>query len=475
MKHIAADLGAESGRIIVGDLSGIEVIRRFPSKSVERDGHFFWDIEGIISEIIDGLGEAFAKYGGDIVSVGVDTWGVDYVLLDKDNNLLGMPYHYRDSRTDSVMPAVIGDLGKEFIYGRTGIQFMQFNSIFQLAADRDSREDRLGKADKFLTIPDYINFRLSGVIANEFSNATTTQLLNPLKKEWAWDLIDKLALPKHIFQKIIMPGTILGGLLPEIAEKTGAPKNVKVVVPACHDTGSAVAAVPALENKPEYAYISSGTWSLLGFELDNPLINSGSLEMNYTNEGSAFGGVRFLKNIMGLWIIQQCRNNWLRENPDLSYDNIEDLAKQTECFDFFINVDDPCFLKPESKNDTMDERVRSFCREADLPVPKTIGETAKLVFCSLAEQYARTMKKGEEITGYKCKKLYIIGGGSKQKYLCELTACRTGLTVSAGPKEATALGNILLQAMAMKSVSSVGEGRDRIRKAFSVKEYLPYE
>ncbi len=475
MKHIAIDLGAESGRVIVGDLSEMDVVHRFASKAVKENGHFFWDIEEIIDEIIMGMKNAVSKYPDSIVSAGVDTWGVDYVLLDKDNRLLQKPYHYRDSRTGGIMEEVREKAGREYIYNQTGIQFMQFNTIYQLAAHLKYEPEILEKAQTFLTIPDYLNYRLSGELINELTNASTTQLFNPVTKDWAWDLIEKLGLPDRIFQKIIMPGEKLGPLQPEISGLLNTEAEISVIVPACHDTGSAVAAVPVTDKSEKYAYISSGTWSLLGYELEKPIISRQSLEINFTNESAASGGTRYLKNIMGLWVLQQCRHSRIKDKPSLSYDDIEELAEKNKGFNFSFDIDDIRFLKPNSIDDPMEKRIRNSCRENSLPVPETIGQTAKLIFTSLAEKYAETLSKGDRLTGRKTGKLYIIGGGSMQKYLCRLTADKTGIPVTAGPKEATALGNILIQAMAMGSVSGLEEGRRMILENFDLKEYVPSE
>lgn len=473
MKHIAVDLGAESGRVIVGDLTGLDVMHRFPSKSIREEGHWLWDIQAIVEEILLGLKKAFRAYPGEILSIGVDTWGVDYALLDSDNQLLARPYHYRDGRTDGVMEELCESLGKDTIYKQTGIQFLPFNTLYQLVAEKRNDPEKLEKAARLLTIPDYLSYRLCGVAKNEFSNATTTQLYNPLKGDWAWDLVDRLELPRRIFGEVVMPGTILGDLIPEVAEQVGAPAGVKVIAPACHDTGSAVAAVPLQSRDEAYAYLSSGTWSLLGYELAEAKISEETLAMNFTNEGAVGGGSRFLKNIMGLWILQQCKRHWEISSPDMSYDDIEHLAENTDGFDFGIDVDDIRFLKPGTAEDRMEDRIREYCREQGLPEPQRVGAVAKVIFLGLAQRYAENIRKGDTLLGRPTEKLYVIGGGSKQTYLCRLTAKTTGLPISAGPVEATALGNILVQALALKKVSSIDEGRAILRENYEIVEFLP--
>jgi rhamnulokinase len=487
--YIAIDLGAESGRVIAGDLKRLEVIRRFPSRSVRIRGRLFWDAPAIYAEIIAGLTEAFARHGDAIRSVGIDTWGVDYALLDANGDILGNPFHYRDDRNDGIMEAVRAELGDRRIYEATGIQFLPFNTIYQLSEEVTNRSARLGIAESFLTIPDLLNYWLCGVKANEFSNATTTGLYDPTARDWAWELIDELGIPRRIFGKVVPSGTVLGELSPEVRAEIGAPAGVKVVAPACHDTGSAVAATPVATGTVDtgtvdtgtvageggvYAYLSSGTWSLLGVELDEPLISDASREANFTNEGGAGGGYRFLKNIMGLWILQECRKDWAEEGADApDYGRIVELAREAGPAAALIDVDDPRFLKPGRAGDSMTARVAAACAEGGRPSPAGIGETARVILESLASRYAENIAAISRLTGEAVDTLHIIGGGSQNDLLNQLTADAAGIEVCAGPVEATALGNMLMQELAAGELSSIAEGRGIIGEHHPVKTFYP--
>ncbi len=475
MKHVAVDLGAESGRIIIGDIGSIQVVHRFPSVSYKKNGHLFWDIGTILEEIMYVLRKAFSDAGDAIGSIGVDAWGVDYVLLDANDEPVGDPFHYRDSRTDGVMDEICRALGKEYIYGQTGIQFMPINTLFQLAAEKRLYPDKLEAARRFLTIPDYINWKLSGVAVNEITIASTTQLYNPVTHDWALDLMDRMDFPRRIFGSLRPPGSILGPLKPEVASAAGAPRDVLVVAPACHDTGSAVVSLPISEEKEQspYAYISSGTWSLFGYELDNPVISADSLASNYTNEGSTGGGVRFLKNITGLWILQQCKAEWEKDQPGLDYGDIQNLTDECGFFTCSVDINNPIFLKPGTEEDPMVRRVQNVCADSGCPIPQTIGEVSGVILSSLADRYAAELVRGDSLLGRTSEQLYIIGGGSRQRLLCSLTAEKAGIPVYAGPVEATAIGNILLQSLALKSLSSIREGRRIVSENFPITEYSP--
>ncbi len=493
--HIAIDLGAESGRVIAGDLTTFDVIHRFPTPLL-RVRHLYWDAAALYAEILAGCRAAFTRYGKRIVSIGIDSWGVDYALLDASGDMLGNPFHYRDARSDGIMESVRAMLGDMRIYGATGIQFLPFNTIYQLREEVENRSARLAAARSFLTIPDLLNYWLCGVKANEFSNATTTQLYNPLARDWAWDLIDELNIPRQLFGRVVPSGTVLGSLNDDIRRAVGAPSGVKVIAPACHDTGSAVAALPLPETAAHtgggsiggggsenstYAYLSSGTWSLLGRESDEVLINEAALAANFTNEGGADGGFRFLKNIMGLWILQECRREWADGGlPD--YGSIVSAAKETAdaaaegnrmLRPSLIDVDDPRFLKPGEPGNGMVQRVQEFCRETAQQPPQNMGETALVIMESLAKCYAENLDILAELTGSRAKTLYIIGGGCRNELLCQLTANETGITNSAGPAEATALGNLLMQSLTCGEISSIAEGRALIRKHHPPQNYNP--
>ncbi|MBA7539065.1 Rhamnulokinase [subsurface metagenome] len=473
-KFLAIDLGAESGRVIVGDVSKMEIIYRFPNNFVRVKDSIFWDILGIFNEIKRGLKEAFKKYPNQIISIGIDTWGVDHVLLDNDGDLLGNPYHYRDKRTDNIMEEVFRIIPKKEIFTETGIQFMQLNTIYQLYSFARKKPQIFENTKYFLTIPDLLNYWLTGIIKNEYSIATTTQLYNPIKKDWSTKILNKLGFKKEIFGEIIMPGIKIGKLLPAVAREIGADSEVMVVAPACHDTGSAVAAVP-VEDNINYAYISSGTWSLLGIETPKPIINDMSFKYNFTNEGSADGGFRFLKNITGFWIIQECKKFWDENVKSYSYDELTEIALKYGPANFRIDPDDLRFLKPALIDDSMIDRIKNYCHGTGQKIPKTPAEIVRGVIESLAEKYTETIKMIEEITGKSIKEIYIIGGGCRNSLLCQLVANATDLPVYAGPVEATAIGNLMVQAKSMGQIKSINEGRNIIRKSFDIKKYLPKE
>ena len=473
-KFVAIDLGAESGRVIVGDLSKMEIIYRFPNHLVRVEDSIFWDILGIFNEIKRGLKKAFKKYPNQIASIGIDTWGVDYVLLDGDGDLLGNPYHYRDKRTDNIMELVFDIIPKKEIFTETGIQFMQLNTIYQLYSFARKKPQIFKNTRYFLTIPDLLNYWLTGIIKNEYSIATTTQLYNPMKKGWSTRILDKLGFKKELFGEIIMPGTKIGKLLPAIAREIGADSTVVIIAPACHDTGSAVAAVP-VEDNTNYAYISSGTWSLLGIETPEPIINEMSFKYNFTNEGSADGGFRFLKNVTGFWIIQECKKFWDEMVKSYSYDELTEIALKYGPANFRIDPDDSKFLKPGLIDDNMPDRIKTYCQETGQKVPESPAEITRGIIESLAGKYTETIKMIEEITGKSIKEIYIIGGGSRNSLLCQLVVKVTGLPVFAGPVEAAAIGNLMIQAKSMGQIKSMVEGRKIIRKSFDIKKYLPEE
>jgi rhamnulokinase len=470
--HIAVDLGAETGRVIVGNLKSNRIVYRFPNPPVRVKESIFWDLLRLFSEIKKGIKKAVRNFPGQISSIGIDTWGVDFVLLDKDGDLIGNPYHYRDQRTDYVMEEVFQIISRRDLFQSTGIQFMQINSLFQLYAFISQKPEIVQSARHFLTIPDLLNYWLTGIMKNEYSIATTTQLYNPDKKNWAFPLIEKLGFNKDWFGTIIPSGTRVGPLFKHINKEISAEKPIDLIAPACHDTGSAVAAVPVGENK-DYVYISSGTWSLLGIESPVPIINEKSFQHNFTNEGSADGGYRFLQNIMGLWIIQECKRYWDQNEKVLTYEELTQMASDNGPAHFQIDPSDPFFLKPGLIDNSMPDRIRKYCKKTDQPEPSSIAEVVRGVLESLAATYANKIHQIEEITRRKMKEIYIIGGGSQNDLLCQLTANTSGLPVYAGPVEATALGNLLVQSMVQGEICSIQEGRKMIRKIYRVKSYFP--
>ncbi len=469
-KYIAVDLGASNGRVIVGNLEEFEVTNRFITRNEQIDGHVYWDIVYIFSEIKKGIKKAFSLYGDEIVSIGIDTWGVDYGLLDESGALLGLPYHYRDSRTDGMPEEVFKTISKESIYMSTGIQFMQLNTIFQLAAMKKEHPALLSVAKHYLSVPDLLNYWLTGVMKNEFSHATTTQLYNPTKREWAWDVIDALGIDREIFGEVVPSGTVLGALSEEVAKELGAPASVKVVTTGSHDTAAAVAAVPALEGE-NFLYLSSGTWSLLGMESDEPIISEKSMEYNFTNEGAASGKIRFLKNIMGMWIQQECIRWWEKQGEEISFKFLDEETIRESDFAGYIDPNDQRFLKPNSADSPMTQRICEYCEEKGMPVPQNHGQYMAAIYRGLAKVYAFYMKQIEEVSGTTFDHLYIIGGGSKNSILNQWTADEVSAKVSAGPVEATALGNILVQALASGDIADRAEGRALIRKSQEIGEY----
>ncbi|HHE71916.1 MAG TPA: rhamnulokinase [Chloroflexi bacterium] len=467
---LAVDLGAESGRIVAGHLDegrvSLEEVHRFPNGPVTVRGSLFWDILDLWRNIKVGLAKAAVAFGDRISGIGLDTWGVDFGLLARDGSLLGNPYHYRDSRTNGMMEAAFAKVPREEIFARTGIQFMQLNSLYQLVAMVEADSPILGIADRFLNIPDLLNYWLSGRMVSEFSIATTTQCYDPRAGDWAWEMLEKLGIPTAIFGEIVPPGTVLGPLSNDVAEETGL-TGVPVVAPATHDTGSAVAAVPM---DPENAiYLSSGTWSLMGIEVKEPVINERMLAYNLTNEGGVEGTFRLLKNIMGLWLVQECRRQWQHEGEEYSYSEMVDMAAAAPPFGPLVYPGDVRFLPPGD----MPGRIRDFCRETGQRVPETKGEILRTALESLALEYRWVAERLDEVAGRHLETIHIIGGGSKNVLLDQLAADATGRVVITGPVEATALGNVLVQAIALGFLGSVAEGREVIRRSFDLRVFEP--
>ena len=469
-KYIAVDLGASNGRVIVGNLEKIEVVARFPSRPVRIKDTIYWDFLGLLADIREGLKTAFKKYGDEIISIGFDTWGVDYALLDENGELLGNPYHYRDSRNDGMVEELFKIVSKEDVYNETGIQFMQINTVCQLLAHSRTSPDVVNSAAHFLMVPDLLNYWLTGIMKNEFSEVTTSQLYNPVDECWSEKLIKAAGFDPEIFGDIVLPGTVVGKLLPVEAKKLGAGPDVVVTAVACHDTASAIAAVPVTKGD-SHAYLSSGTWSLLGIESDEPIISELSYKHNFTNEGGREGKITYLKNIMGLWIIQECKAFWDKNGEEHDWPAIVQMAEEAGAHAARIDVDDSLFLKSNLVSSGMPLRIQEYCREHGTAVPETIGEIAASVFRSLAEKYAVTVKRLEESSLRKIETLYIIGGGCQNDLLNRWTAEAVKIPVYAGPVEATAIGNILVQAISAGDVASYEEGRGMIAENFEVKEY----
>jgi rhamnulokinase len=467
--YIACDLGAESGRVILGWLDEgrveLEEIHRFPNGAAKIDGSLRWDILRIFEELKTGLRKAAAT-GAPAASLSVDSWGLDYVLTGAGQPMLSLPYHYRDARTDATYAAALQSPGPELIFAESGIQFMQINTLYQLIAERERSPKLLEMAEQFLLVADYLHFLFSGVASAEESLASTTQLYNPISRAWSDRLIETFALPKRIFPPIVASGTRLGALLPQLAAETNL-RAIEIIATCSHDTGAAVAAVPARGD--DWAYLSSGTWSLIGVELPAPLINEAARAHNFTNEAGSGGSTRFLKNVAGLWLLQESRRAWARQGHDLNYGTLAIQAEHTEPFRSLIDPSDGRFLKP----DDMPERIAAYCRESGQPEPKTPGQFTRCIYESLALLYRRTLDEIEEITGRRIARLHIVGGGSQSALLNQFAASATGRIVLAGPVEATAIGNVLLQAIALGHLDSLTGLRRTVRASFPIPEFHP--
>lgn len=468
--YLAVDLGAESGRTIVGSLDGkhlrLTETHRFANVPVRLPDGLHWDVLRLWSEMKAGVAISSAKVEGGLQSIGIDTWGVDFALLDGQGGLLSNPFHYRDERTDGMFEEAFQRMSREEIFANTGIQFMQLNTLYQLLAMSVEKSPLFEVARTFVTIPDLFNYWLSGEITNEFTNATTTQCFDPRKRDWAQRVLDAMNIPSHFFRAVTEPGTPIGVLLPPVTEETGA-GGVQIVVPACHDTGSSVVAVPA--QNQDFAWISSGTWSILGAEVREPCVNDRALEYNFTNEGGVFGTWRLSKNIMGLWIIQECKRTWARQGEDLSYDEITRLAAEAKPFLATIDPDEDRFFHPGD----MPERIRTYCADTGQTVPETKGQILRLTLESLALKYRWVLERLEELAGKRFDPIHIIGGGTKNRLLNQFTADATCRTVITGPVEATAIGNILMQALGLKHLNSLEEAREVVRRSFTPEVYEP--
>jgi rhamnulokinase len=466
---LAFDLGAESGRTILGTLEPSRLLTReltrFPNGPVPLLGHLHWNALYLYEEIKRGMGVCLAEAGVHPESLGVDTWGVDFGLLGRDGGLLGLPYAYRDSRTEGAMEEFFERVPRRQIYEWTGVQFLSFNTLFQLYAMVRDRSPLLECAAALLFLPDLFNYFLTREKTSEFTIASTSQFLDPRRSTWCEPLLGSLGIPLRILPEVLSPGTVIASLTPEVAQETGL-NETQVVATAGHDTAAAIAAAPA-EGK-DWAYISSGTWSLMGIETRHPIINRQALEANFTNEGGVGGTIRFLKNIAGLWLIQQCRKEWARGAP-LSYDEITQMAGEASPFRSLIDPDWPEFLNPPS----MPEAIRLFCLRTRQNPPLTPPQIVRCILESLALKYRFTLDQLRRIVGTEISRIHVIGGGSRNELLCRFTAAATGLPVIAGPAEATAGGNIMVQALALGYVRSLADIRAIIRNSIELKTYEP--
>jgi rhamnulokinase len=471
--YLAIDLGAESGRVMAGLWNGksirLEEVHRFPNGPVHLGESMRWDTLRLWAEIQTGLGLAAGKYGKSIVSVGADTWGVDFVLLSRHGEMLGQPCHYRDARTNGMMEKAFRKVPRAEIFARTGLQFMQFNTLFQLLAIKEKTPELLEQAETLLFTPDFIHWALCGSVVAEFTIASTSQCLNPVTRNWARPLLKKFGLPTRIFPGLVPPGTGLGPLRAGLAQRLGLGK-VKVVAPPSHDTASAVAGVPTTNTgKANWAYLSSGTWSLMGVEVNKASLSARTGELNLTNEGGIDGTYRLLKNIMGLWLVQQCKRSFDARGRKLEYDQLAQLAGSAPALRSIVNPDDSRFLNPPD----MPKAIQDYCRETKQPVPRTEGELVRCAYESLALKYRQVIGWLEELTGTSIQVIHIVGGGSKSKILNQFTADACQRPVVTGPVEATAMGNLLSQVRASGELSSLAEMRDVVRGSSEVSSYHP--
>lgn len=455
---IAVDLGAESGRVarvkFDGERLKLDEVRRFANTPVQAGGTLHWDVLGLWREISAGIEQA----GTNAAGIGVDAWGVDCALLDRDGKLIGNPVHYRDRRTEGMFEWVFARMPRREVFERTGIQFMIINTLYQLASMAATNSAQLEAAATYLALPDLINYWLTGEKACEFTHATTTQFYNPRAGDWDRQLLAQVGLPTQIFGDVVQPGT-----------RIGAYQGIPVFTSASHDTGSAVVAVPTTTT--DYAYLSSGTWSLIGLEVNAPVINDAAYAANVTNEGGVYGTFRLLKNVMGLWIAQQSRATWRAAGQEYSYDDLTRLARDAEPFRSLIDPDDPIFLPPGD----MPARIVEFCKRTGQPVPETPGQFMRTVYESLALKYRLALESMTALSGKNYERLHIIGGGTQNRLLCQMTADALGRTVIAGPVEATAMGNAIVQLIALGEIGNLAQAREIVSRSVETVTYEPRE
>lgn len=467
---LAFDLGAESGRAVAGILDNgklsLEVLHRFPTGAAPLGDTIYWDQPGIHRELRKGLCAYAAKFGKELAGLGTDSWGVDFGMLDKNGALVANPVHYRDKRNEGLPEKFFQVVPRKELQKRTGIQIMQFNTLFQLFYMSRERKHLLDITESILLMADLQNYFFCGEKAAEYTLASTAQMLDAGERDWAIDLLEHAGIPTGILPQVVSPCSVVGQILPSIAEECGV-KSAPVIAPACHDTAAAIAAVPAQGD--DWLYLSSGTWSLLGAELPEPLITEKTIENNFTNEGGVDGTIRFLKNIMGLWIIQECKRQWEREGEDLDYSTLVKLAADAKPFMACINPNHDDFIAPIG----MPGRIAEFCRRTGQAVPQTKGEIIRVAMESLALIYRYTVDQIEDMTDKKYNVLHIVGGGTQNKMLNQFAANACGKVVKAGPVEGTALGNVLMQAMALGEIASLAEAREILRNSCEVDEYLP--
>ena len=467
---LAFDFGASSGRAIIGQFDGgkitLEEVHRFSNDPVSVGGTVYWDVLRLFHEIKQGIIKA--RMAGGFDSIGIDTWGVDFGLIDSEGRLMENPIHYRDTRTVGLVEESFKTMPKEKLYGITGIQFMELNTLFQLIALKKYRPWMLERADKMLFMPDLFAYMLTGKMCAEYSIASTSQLIDLKTNSWSKEILDAFGIKESLFAPLVKPGTVLGTLSPEVCEECGV-EPVPVISVCGHDTQSAITSVPCEDGK--FAFLSSGTWSLFGTELPKPIVNETSMNINITNEGGFDDSTGFLKNIIGLWLIQESRRQWQRQGEDYSYADLEKLALAAEPFKCFIDPDAPEFVP----HGNIPKRVQEFCRKTGQYVPETVGEIMRCIYESLAMKYKLTFEKLRECTEQDYPVIHVIGGGTKDGLLCQLTANSCNRTVKAGPIEATVMGNIAVQLMSDGSVEGIGQARRIVADSSELKTYEPKE
>lgn len=465
---LAFDFGASSGRAIIGCFDGdkitLEEVHRFSNDPVSVGGTVYWDVLRLFYEIKQGIIKA--KIAGGFDSIGIDTWGVDFGLIDSEGKLMENPVHYRDARTVGLVDEAFKTMPKEKLYGITGIQFMELNTLFQLISLKKYRPWMLERADKILFMPDLFGYMLTGKMCAEYSIASTSQLIDLDKRTWSKEILDAFGIKESVFAPLVQPGTVLGELSKEVCEECGV-DPVPVISVCGHDTQSAITSVPCEDG--DFAFLSSGTWSLFGTELDKPIVNETSMNINITNEGGFDGSTGFLKNIIGLWLIQESRRQWKREGKEYSYADLEKLALAAEPFKCFIDPDAPKFVP----HGNIPERVREFCRKTGQYVPETVGEIMRCIYESLAMKYRLTFEKLRECTERDYPVIHVIGGGTKDGLLCQMTANSCDRTVKAGPIEATVMGNVAVQLMSDGSVKNIGQARKIVAESSELKTFEP--
>ena len=483
-RYIAVDLGAESGRVMLGVVSAdklrIEEVHRFSNGPVEQDGSLHWDFARLLSEIKTGIGKAAGRAGGEVAGIGVDSWGVDFGLLDEKGNLIENPYHYRDSHTNGMLAKAFELMPKRDIYEHTGIQFLQFNSVYQLLSMRLADSPVLAKANRLIFIANLVSYFLSGNPCAEYTLASTSQLMDMRTGKWSRTIFEKMNLPMGIMPDVIGPGKVVGKLTKTVANEIGC-GEIPVIAVGSHDTASAVAAVPAspdshqasrggpADEKTKWAYLSSGTWSVMGIETSKAIINDKTFAHQFTNEGGVEGTIRLLKNIMGLWLVQECRRQWQKDGEDLSYAQLTAMAQKARPFAATMNIDTGEFLAPGD----MPRRINEHLTQKGQQPIKNKGQMVRVLLECLALKYYEEINRLEEVIGKKIDCLHVVGGGSQNELLNQFTANAIGKKVIAGPAEATAIGNVLMQARATGHIKRLADGRRLVGNSFALKEYQP--